>query len=169
MPVGSTVLRAVDGARLVAGIEHLRIGGMAGQRPDIPALAGRFQCFPMFTAVITAIGSALRTGVQHSGIVRMDQQGPHLRRALQPLRHPLPLSNTFSVAVQATLSHVLAFTCQADVDISLVIVCSHQAPPRQRGRRNGMEHHAYFGIFPSVSQSKSLYERVGTCYRATLV
>src|SRR5215475_8783761 len=99
----------------------------------------------------------------------MDQQGSHLRRGWQPFRHTLPLSSIFRVAVQAALSHILAFTRQANVDISLVIVCSHQTPPRQRSRRNGMEHHAYFGIFPSVSQSKSFMQEGNTGYRATLV
>ncbi|HSX82444.1 MAG TPA: hypothetical protein VLQ80_28265, partial [Candidatus Saccharimonadia bacterium] len=62
-----------------------------------------------------------------------------------------------------------AFTSQTNVDIGLMIFCSHQAPPRQQSRRNGMEHHAYFGIFPGISQSKSVYERVGTCYGVVLV
>src|SRR5262245_22028079 len=99
----------------------------------------------------------------------MDQQGPHLWGRRQTFSHTLPLSGTFSVAVQATLSHILAFTRQANVDRRLVIMCSHQAPPRQQSRRNDMEHCAYFGIFPGVSQSKSLHERVGICSRAALV
>src|SRR5215470_5878732 len=169
VPVCPTVLRARDGARLVAGIEHLWIVGMAGQRPDIPPLAGHFQRFPVFATVTAAIGSALRTGIQHRGVVWVDQQRSHLRSGWQSFRHTLPLSSAFRVAVQATLSHILTFTRQANVNIGFMLVCSHQAPPRQRGRRNGMEYCAYFGIFPSVSQSKSFFETAGTSYRATLV
>src|SRR5215831_8926523 len=123
----------------------------------------------MFATIITAIWSTLRASIQHGGIVRMEQQGPYLRGEWQAFGHTLPLSSAFRVAVQATLSHILAFARQTNVDVCLVIVCSHHAPPRQQDRRNSMEHHAYFGIFPSVSQSKSLDERVGTCYGAATV
>ena len=90
VPVCPTVLRAVDGARLVAGIEHLWIVGMEGQRPDIPPL--HFQRFPVFATVIAAIGSALRRHTARRGCPDGSAR-PHLRRGWQSFGHTLPLSS----------------------------------------------------------------------------
>src|SRR5712691_1447324 len=121
-------------------------------------------------------GCSLRGSVaQRHRLRTVTDQQPHQEGVVRPpsgpaTAHGVSSSKTGSHTAEKVLDTASNATSQDFCKrLSLMIVCSHQAPPRQRGRRNGMEHHAYSGIFPSVSQSKSVYEGVGTCYGAALV
>jgi hypothetical protein len=73
LPVRATVLRAVYGAWLVPGIEHIGIVGMTGQGPHVLPITRCLQSFPVFPAIVTAVDPDLGASIQHRGIVRVDQ------------------------------------------------------------------------------------------------
>ena len=83
------------------------------------------ESLPIGTSVPTAIHAKLGARIDRRGIIRVHQQGSHLRAFWETIGDALPVFRVDSASQESALGDVVAFSSQANVNVDRVVRGRH--------------------------------------------